>query len=598
MGRLFINKLTFTGSKGTSTIEFGERLTFITGPSDTGKSYIFKSIDYMLGAKTEFMPFDPSIGYDTIEMEVRDGQENITLIRKIGDTKIKTIINGEESIHTLKGKNGIVNFYNRLIGIPDGYKVPKNETGQTQALSFRTMKSLFMVKEEDTESERSILLPLQSQSETAFLSGLLYLLYEQDFSEYDPEESKKTKKAQKNAVQNYINNNISKLKSNKEILEKQISGMEVDKDSVEQLIEALEDELNQTNKAINNLLNESRPISLNIIRLEDNIRGKRVLLNRYRALESQYSADIERLGFIVEGEKILHKHDSPSTCPFCNNLLSAHERDSYLEASQAEVKKIILNSTDLIKTIDDLVLELEGLDSNLNELKSKKHKIEETINKQLTPQKLSINKRIKEYTDFKQANEKLNWINNLLNNYDDDLDGLDATIEQNTVYKPKTLFGDEFESFISENYLNILKDIHFSPADSASFDMGAFDIVVNGQEKKTHGKGYRALLNSIMILTMRNYINSVARKNPHFYLIDSPLHGLSLPTGIENTNVRTGFFSYLAKNYGDDQIIIIENINDGELPENIHTDPNIKVIEFTQDENEGRYGLLNGIKKQ
>ena len=128
--------------------------------------------------------------------------------------------------------------------------------------------------------------------------------------------------------------------------------------------------------------------------------------------------------------------------------------------------------------------------------------------------------------------------------------------------------------------------------------MSTFDIKVNGVAKKTHGKGYRALLNSLLILSLREYINENAIKNPHFYLIDSPLHGLIMPSGIEQTqNVRKGFFDYLVANHGEDQIIIIENIDRGELPSNIDSIPNIKLIEFTQQENNGRYGLLEGIRK-
>lgn len=40
MGYIKITKLEVSGEKGTSSIEFGEHLTIIAGPSDTGKSYI------------------------------------------------------------------------------------------------------------------------------------------------------------------------------------------------------------------------------------------------------------------------------------------------------------------------------------------------------------------------------------------------------------------------------------------------------------------------------------------------------------------------------------------------------------------------------
>lgn len=43
-----------------SKIDFGNKLTIIAGPSNTGKTCIFKCIDYILGAKNETnnYPFD------------------------------------------------------------------------------------------------------------------------------------------------------------------------------------------------------------------------------------------------------------------------------------------------------------------------------------------------------------------------------------------------------------------------------------------------------------------------------------------------------------------------------------------------------------
>ena len=44
-------------------IEFGNKATIIAGPSDTGKTCIFKCIDYVLGAKNdeEHSPFDKEV---------------------------------------------------------------------------------------------------------------------------------------------------------------------------------------------------------------------------------------------------------------------------------------------------------------------------------------------------------------------------------------------------------------------------------------------------------------------------------------------------------------------------------------------------------
>ena len=64
MNRIHISKLTITGEKGTSTLEFGEKLTIITLLPTLGNPIFIKCIYYLLGSKST-VPFDSSIGYDT-----------------------------------------------------------------------------------------------------------------------------------------------------------------------------------------------------------------------------------------------------------------------------------------------------------------------------------------------------------------------------------------------------------------------------------------------------------------------------------------------------------------------------------------------------
>jgi len=599
MGRLHINKLVISGIKGVSTIDFGERLTLITGPSDTGKSYIFKSIYYLLGADKNNVPFDPAIGYDTVSMEVRKGLSNVIVKRKIGDSTIKVVDENGESTYKTNGKeNNISDFYSELLDISPSLMIPYNADGQTQRFTLRTLKSLFMIREDNTETENPILLPPQNQGATAFLAGLLYILYEQDFSDYDANENKKSKAAKRAAVQKYILGNKEKLQAKKGYLEKLLSNSQSDLDNIANLVDSLQKELENTNKMISDSIKTIREYGNKIINVEDQLRGRNLLLSRYKALESQYIADIERLGFIVQGQTIIHKHETPVYCPFCDSQMNEKQENSYLEASQAEVKKILTNSEDLSLTIADVKSEIAGLTITLEQLQSQKNAIQGTINSELKPQKSSIVQKIEKYTSFIQATNDLQLINSILESYDNDLIHLDQTIDTPTQFKPKDLFPTDFAIKISETYLSLLRKCNFSPIESAEFDMSTFDIKVNGVAKKTHGKGYRALLNSLLILSLREYINENAIKNPHFYLIDSPLHGLIMPSGIEQTqNVRKGFFDYLVANHGEDQIIIIENIDRGELPSNIDSIPNIKLIEFTQQENNGRYGLLEGIRK-
>ena len=66
----YIEKIIVTGSgKTDSIIELSNGVNIIYGPSNTGKTYIVKCIDYMFGSERE--PIDISTGYQYIKIIVR-----------------------------------------------------------------------------------------------------------------------------------------------------------------------------------------------------------------------------------------------------------------------------------------------------------------------------------------------------------------------------------------------------------------------------------------------------------------------------------------------------------------------------------------------
>lgn len=103
------------------------------------------------------------------------------------------------------------------------------------------------------------------------------------------------------------------------------------------------------------------------------------------------------------------------------------------------------------------------------------------------------------------------------------------------------------------------------------------------------------------MFAFKDYLSKHAKLNPHFYFLDSPLKGLSLrdkDKANDENNVRLGLFSYLAKYNDGDQIIIIENTDDHELCDIAADGEKIKVVKFTQEIGNGRYGFLDGIYRE
>ena len=64
-------------------------------------------------------------------------------------------------------------------------------------------------------------------------------------------------------------------------------------------------------------------------------------------------------------------------------------------------------------------------------------------------------------------------------------------------------------------YLNrILEACMFDGYSSAYFDSSSFDIFINGTPKDTYGKGYRAFLNTVLAISLMEYLTDKGKYAP------------------------------------------------------------------------------------
>lgn len=66
-----INKLIMVGKgKKDASLEFGSGLNVISGPSDTGKTFIFQSLDYVFGGRNKPKEIEEAKGYEEVYVEI------------------------------------------------------------------------------------------------------------------------------------------------------------------------------------------------------------------------------------------------------------------------------------------------------------------------------------------------------------------------------------------------------------------------------------------------------------------------------------------------------------------------------------------------
>ena len=587
----YIEKIIVTGSgKTDSIIELSNGVNIIYGPSNTGKTYIVKCIDYMFGSERE--PIDISTGYQYIKIIVRTQCGTITMSRKIGENKIEVSSNDNnvpsgkyatKASRTNYDKT-INSVWLSLIGINDLHLVISNENYKKQILSWRTFSHMFMLTETKIISEYSAILSGRDTSNTAVIASLIFLLSGQDFAETETKDTKEIKEAKKNAVKAYINKELFRLSErNQELLAQSKENPNID---IAVEIEKIMAEISTNEKRINSSIEENQKILAQLYEKNENLSECNVLLNRYDELTTQYDADLKRLNFIVDGEANLNASFS-THCLFCDGEVVVKKNQNYIDAAKSDYKKIKLQAKDLESASKELRSEKLSLEQEIGTLMAKKKSIEKLIEKELKPQVFNLKEKLSTYKDAIECQKEIDILKKLSEQKTADMIENDTDEESELKFKVKEHLDYSFINELSNGIKSFLENCNYDNLLSVIFDKADMDIVINGKKKSSNGKGYNAYFNSVVAIVLSRYMENKAKYSPDFLVLDSPILSLKeKETKKPSETMRNTLFENIVDNQKGIQTIVIEN----EIPEINYKDANI--IHFTKEKNNGRYGFL------
>ena len=586
----FIKELCVTGNgKEPAIIQLKKRLNIIEGPSNTGKTLIFKCIDYIFGAKD-----NPLIeGYDCISLKIEIDNSEIDLTRYAGKKSLfvnsayNSILSGEYKYNT--GRDDYESSFNnvllKLLNINEYHEIVKNSNYEKRSLTWRTFSSAFFIDEDSIISERSPLIPIQFTEKTAFLSALIFLLSGKDFASVNSVEAKNIKKAKITAVKEYINNELQEYTRQTELLNKEIEEIP----DLESIISSLSSEVEATGGRIVEKINNNKNLLANIQKINEEISESNVLLNRYDLLESQYDSDLKRLNFIVDGQ-INYEQAEKTMCPFCNNTVSISKKEDYITVSLNDYKKIKLQKNDLINAREILKTKILSLEEKLDLLQSEKEEVNNEIEQVLQPKLNDLKEQLVLFKKQVEKKKEINFLNQICSQKADFLSKQENDNSNENKYDPKDYldysFTSDFEKYIKE----LLIQSHYSNLNSVVFSNTSMDISINGKERRTNGKGYRAYFNSMLSIAFIKYLFEKGTYKQNLLLLDSPILSLKLSANEEiGTSIKQGLFEILQEMNNELQIIVFEN----KIPEIEYKNANI--IKFTRDNNSGRYGFLPNV---
>jgi hypothetical protein len=614
--RFYLEKLVVTGvGAKEASLKFTRGVNLIIGSSDTGKSYVYQCIDYLLGSATCPKDIPESNGYTEAYLQIKTNDNRVFTIYRnlktpskasVSETvfeKYKTsqkIILGEKN-GTFDGEN-LSEFLLKLMGVKD-VLLKTNAQNKTRKLSFRDIARLTLIDETRIITEGSPVYTSMTNyyDLTVEKSAFRYLLTENFDNELIEKEEKKVFESRIKGKIELIASLV--LSKNKIIEDVQKALPNLTSEEINKRVSSLLTKLETSTKRIGELTTKREIFFNDLQKSKSSMLQSNEILKRFYLLRDHYSNDLNRLNFILEGD-FLFKQLITKDCPVCGTkmdeehlqcLAKNKENKVIGESVKIEGKKIELKLKDLTATIKSTEtssklnnLEIEKLDKELksinSELNSELIPLQQNFQSQIT-QLINYNKSEQEILSAKNDITKLYLEKEILEKELQSKPKLEEA-KVDLEYTVLKTFSEYVEKFLIAWKFPGLTSVEFNN------NHKIFDLTISGRGRNSHGKGVRAVSYSAFTFGLLDYCIEKSKPHSGFILLDSPLttyhNNQKREKGDEiNSDMQESFFRNLTSIKNDRQIIILDN----KVPP---TDiiGKINYIQFSNDNNSIRKGFF------
>jgi predicted nuclease with TOPRIM domain len=603
---LQLRRIAFSGPKKMAEMTFSNGVNVVCGASDTGKSFLAESIDFMLGgSELRDIPERTPFGEVQFDLDVNSGEKwRFYRASSGGNFKAKNLIDEDAEIEVLRKDHGhgkidnMSGFLLDKIGLLGKRILRSKKKGTTQSLSFRNLARLAIVQEGEIQQTGSPFWGGQYTLKTAELATIKLLLTGVDDSDVVETKRVGTDRAKQIEL-------IDELLAD---IRQEIADVgEEEADLREQIgrlggtIEQRRETLNAIQAQLDSLLAQRRELVDVRTAIEDRLDEIADLLTRFDLLLEHYAVDIERLTAIQEsGAMFAHVESVP--CPLCGASPEAQQHDTtcdgdveaIVQAASAEIEKIARLKGELQATVADLESEAASQEQELSnrneEYENVNTQIQEIVAPTVSEERASFSELIEERAEVQKTLDlyaRMAKLEERKTSLEED-EGEEGSAGAITTGLPDSVAHD-FSLRVSK----LLKAWDFPGDCLVHFDKETTDFVIDGKPRGSRGKGLRAITHAAVTIALLEYCLENDLPHPGFVVLDSPLLAYFKPEGdedrqLQGTNLKESFYSYLVNHHGtDSQVVIVENQHP---PDSVLDGLNMAV--FTGNPNEGREGFL------
>ena len=600
--------------KPPAEIAFRNGLTAVSGASNTGKTYIAETIDFLLGASSPPEVNPESRGYTRAFLEFRtsDGKEysiyrgfqnnNVSLYE--GPlSSINSTTQGKQlsAIHRTGARDTLSHYLLSLLSL-DGKFVRRNQYAEKSELTFRNVAHLILIDEMRIISKSSpALTPNDNVNHPLERSVFSFFLTGQDDADLTSVEKPKERMARLDTEESLLRQIIEE----KQARLAKLSGK--DGDPTER-VKRLDEAISQASQLISvakeqiQALEQERKTTWEQLQKD---RSRRMLiaeqLNRLNLLQEFYRTDRNRLEAIAEAG-MAFEHLPGGQCAVCGSKPVDHGDTGGLggalsvfqNACNEEVIKIEKLSQDLTEVIAEMKAEDAQLHSAIDkgrlELAKVNDKLEQIVRPQSVSAEVGMNELIRMQSTFSKAVDVQMEIAQL----NQRVAKIEAARKLKPIKSPAAQLGTATAAKFCQVVQETLTAWKFPFHGNVSFDgnQRVFDITLGDQNRRSLGKGYRAVTHAAFTVALMRYCRLEGVPHPGFVVLDTPLNpfkGSDMGSEVERVNedVKTAFYEDLANDKSGDQFIVLENEEPGK-------DIRSKILyhHFSKNSNVGRYGFF------
>ena len=336
-----LRKLILTGpTVANAEVRFARGLNVISGPSDTGKTFIAQCIDFVMGSGTAPKEIPEAAQYALIQLEIesQNGARIYVLERSLrgGDIQLSTEGGADRILsarHQADKEETISSFLLELSGL-GGKKVRTNQQGKTRPLSFRDIARLIFVDEESVISAKSPILTANYSTNTAESGVFRLLLTGTDDSSVIAKEDPKVAKGRQEGKSEVFEAMLQRTRD--QINERKVAGSVAEaRDQLTRLetaCEAAVAELAVVQGSAAAVEERRRSAWTRLRQVESRSDVLSELQKRFELLKEQYSSDLRRLDAITEAGFRLGQMKE-ERCPVCGAPAEHHESEHQQERS-------------------------------------------------------------------------------------------------------------------------------------------------------------------------------------------------------------------------------------------------------------------------